>query len=93
MPPCFSLDTHGIQRYIQTPAHPRPGWLPVIRRRGQPGKNQNTGDEMKKIEAEVYSRVVGYFRPEKQANPGKREEIADRKQYDVKKIPSVVKSS
>ena len=48
---------------------------------------------MKKIEAEVYSRVVGYFRPEKQANPGKREEIADRKLYDVKNISEVVKKS
>ena len=32
---------------------------------------------------EVYSRVVGYFRPVAQWNPGKKEEFKDRKTYNV----------
>jgi len=36
---------------------------------------------MKKVPAEVYSRVVGYFRPVKQWNKGKQEEFAKRKTY------------
>jgi anaerobic ribonucleoside-triphosphate reductase len=30
------------------------------------------------IPCEIYTRVVGYFRPVDQANPGKRAEIAER---------------
>ena len=33
-------------------------------------------------ECEVYSRIVGYFRPKKQWNPGKQEEDSFRKYYD-----------
>jgi ribonucleoside-triphosphate reductase (formate) len=36
-------------------------------------------------ETEVYSRVVGFYRPVKQWNNGKREEFLDRKEYIVKK--------
>ena len=32
-------------------------------------------------ECEVYSRIVGYLRPVKQWNVGKKEEYADRKEY------------
>lgn len=32
-------------------------------------------------ECEVYSRIVGYLRPVKQWNIGKKEEYADRKEY------------
>lgn len=32
----------------------------------------------RKIKAEIYSRVVGYFRPVDQWNPGKREEFESR---------------
>ena len=32
-------------------------------------------------ECEVYSRVVGYLRPVKQWNPGKRQEFSDRKTF------------
>ena len=32
-------------------------------------------------ECEVYSRIVGYFRPTKQWNPGKQSEWADRTMY------------
>lgn len=34
-------------------------------------------------ETEVYSRVVGYFRPVKNWNKGKREEYKDRKTFKV----------
>ena len=37
----------------------------------------------KKIPVEVYSRVVGYFRPVNQWNKGKREEFGDRKVLKV----------
>ena len=34
-------------------------------------------------DCEIYSRVVGYFRPVKQWNPGKQAEWSDRKKYAV----------
>ena len=34
-------------------------------------------------ECEEYSRVVGYIRPVKQWNPGKKEEYKDRKEFKV----------
>jgi len=37
---------------------------------------------------EVYSRVVGYYRPVQNWNTGKKEEFSDRKEYDVKKAES-----
>jgi anaerobic ribonucleoside-triphosphate reductase len=40
----------------------------------------------KKIPCEIYSRVVGYFRPVNQMNPGKKAEFKERKYYDPKKI-------
>ena len=36
-----------------------------------------------KVPVEVYSRVVGYFRPVNQWNKGKREEFENRKEYKV----------
>lgn len=36
---------------------------------------------MKKIPCEVYSRVVGYFRPVQHWNDGKRQEFSDRKTF------------
>jgi ribonucleoside-triphosphate reductase len=33
---------------------------------------------------EVYSRVVGYFRPVQNWNEGKRQEFEERKMYNVK---------
>lgn len=39
---------------------------------------------MKKIECEVYSRVVGYFRPVKNWNLGKVAEFNDRVPYDIR---------
>lgn len=39
---------------------------------------------MKMIPVEVYSRVVGYFRPVNQWNKGKQEEFAQRREYKIK---------
>jgi len=39
---------------------------------------------MKKMPTEIYSRVVGYFRPVNQWNAGKQEEFAQRKEYKIK---------
>jgi anaerobic ribonucleoside-triphosphate reductase len=44
----------------------------------------------KKVPAEVYSRVVGYFRPVNQWNKGKKQEFADRKETDVKNIKEIL---
>lgn len=44
----------------------------------------------KKIPVEVYSRVVGYYRPVNQWNKGKKEEFNDRKEYSVKEIEEKV---
>ncbi len=41
---------------------------------------------MKKVPVEVYSRVVGYYRPVSQWNKGKREEFSERKES----MPSVM---
>ena len=38
---------------------------------------------MKQIPVEVYSRVVGYYRPVNQWNRGKQEEFAERKEFHV----------
>ena len=37
-----------------------------------------------KCKTEVYSRVVGYFRPVSQFNSGKQQEFEDRKVYEWK---------
>jgi len=36
-------------------------------------------------ECEVFSRVVGYFRPVQNWNVGKQQEFAERKMFDVEK--------
>jgi len=38
---------------------------------------------VKGTECEVYSRIVGYFRPIKQWNNGKQEEFFEREMFDV----------
>ena len=43
------------------------------------------------IEAEVYSRVVGYYRPVQDWNCGKKQEFAERKLLDLGKSGKVVK--
>ncbi len=40
----------------------------------------------RKIPCEVYSRVVGYYRPVSQWNRAKREEFEDRHQYKPEEI-------
>jgi len=39
--------------------------------------------QTKVIPVEVYSRVVGYYRPTNQWNPGKKAEFDDREFYNV----------
>lgn len=39
-----------------------------------------------KIPVEVYSRVVGYYRPVNQWNPGKQEEFKNRKEYKIMNV-------
>jgi len=41
---------------------------------------------MKRIPVEVYSRVVGYFRPVNQWNRGKQEEFKERKAFKINKL-------
>jgi len=40
----------------------------------------------RKVPVEVYSRVVGYYRPVNQWNPGKQSEFKDRHEYNPKEI-------
>ncbi len=40
-------------------------------------------DEDKRTRCEIYSRVVGYMRPIKQWNKGKRQEFRDRKTFKI----------
>jgi anaerobic ribonucleoside-triphosphate reductase len=42
----------------------------------------------RKVPVEVYSRVVGYFRPINQWNKGKQEEFNERKVYRLEKTPA-----
>lgn len=56
------------------------------------GISENTVDEIlrehattRRVPVEVYSRVVGYFRPVNQWNPGKREEFRERKEFSIEK--------
>jgi len=44
-------------------------------------KNGGNMEKEKRIPVEVYSRVVGYFRPVNQWNRGKQEEFSDRLMY------------
>lgn len=41
---------------------------------------------MKKVPVEVYSRVVGYYRPVKQWNRGKQEEFKERKEFKISNL-------
>ena len=40
-------------------------------------------NEPRKVPCEIYSRIVGYFRPIRNWNKGKRQEFADRMNYKV----------
>jgi len=39
--------------------------------------------KVKKVPTEIYSRVVGYFRPVSNWNEGKRAEFAERKEFKL----------
>lgn len=41
--------------------------------------------KIKKINCEVYSRIVGYFRPVQNWNIGKKKEFEQRTEYDIKR--------
>lgn len=43
-------------------------------------------NQSKQIPAEVYSRVVGYYRPVNQWNKGKQEEFSLRQEYSLEMI-------
>lgn len=43
---------------------------------------------MRKVKTEVWSRVVGFYRPLSEWNKGKKQEFADRKTFDTKQIIS-----
>jgi len=47
----------------------------------------------KKIPAEVYSRIVGYFRPVSQWNKGKKEEFHERKEFTISEISNNSRST
>jgi ribonucleoside-triphosphate reductase len=48
---------------------------------------------MKKIKAEIFSRVAGYFRPVQNWNIGKKEEFAERKNIKIPEKLNVPKKS
>ena len=41
--------------------------------------------EIKRVKCERFSRIVGYLRPLKQWNEGKKEEWNDRKMFNIRK--------
>ena len=41
-----------------------------------------------KVQAEIYSRVAGYFRPVNQWNRGKQEEFSQRLEYSIDTVRS-----
>ena len=42
------------------------------------------------IPTEIYSRVVGYYRPVNQYNKGKQAEFEDRKECNVKALTNII---
>jgi len=53
--------------------------------------------KIKKVPVEIYSRIVGYFRPVSQWNKGKQEEFNQRKEFTINnliinKVPRLCKS-
>jgi len=42
--------------------------------------------KVKAIQCEVYSRVVGYYRPVRNWNKGKKEEFKDRKYIEIPEL-------
>lgn len=48
--------------------------------------NKEKPPTIKRVPCEVYSRIVGYMRPVKQWNKGKKQEFADRQVYDLPEV-------
>jgi anaerobic ribonucleoside-triphosphate reductase len=46
-------------------------------------ENKSVQKETRKVPCEVYSRVVGYLRPVRNWNDGKKQEFAERKTFKV----------
>ena len=46
-------------------------------------EQQNSQQTVKKVPCEVYSRVVGYLRPVKNWNAGKKQEFKERKTFKL----------
>jgi Anaerobic ribonucleoside-triphosphate reductase len=47
----------------------------------------------RKVIVEVYSRVVGYYRPVNQWNIGKQEEFAQRKEYSLSSVHTAIETA
>ncbi len=47
---------------------------------------ETKGEYVVKVPTEIYSRVVGYFRPVQNWNLGKRQEFSERAYYDLEKV-------
>jgi hypothetical protein len=47
---------------------------------------EKKGQSVVRIPTEIYSRVVGYFRPVQNWNLGKRQEFSERAYYNVEKV-------
>jgi anaerobic ribonucleoside-triphosphate reductase len=52
-----------------------------------PDESAASGPKMKAVRTEVYSRVVGYYRPVQDWNKGKQEEFAQREYVELPKEP------
>lgn len=48
--------------------------------------NEETPPTIRRIPCEVYSRIVGYMRPVKQWNKGKKQEFAERQVYNMPEV-------
>lgn len=48
---------------------------------------------LKRIPCEVYSRIVGYLRPVRDWNEGKRQEFAERKTYAIRELVTFTEAS
>lgn len=46
-------------------------------------KTQKTPDQDRRVPCEVYSRIVGYVRPVRNWNKGKKQEFSERQTYRV----------
>lgn len=65
---------------IPDPQPPRSSFVDRILAAPAPMSSPPAGG-VRRIAVEVYSRVVGYFRPVEQWNRGKREEFGERREY------------